>query len=206
MKAEGRVLNLGCGNMILAYAINHDLMKREGVDEVWDLNVLPWPWEDNSFDYVIAKAVLEHLQHDLLTSMNELWRILAPEGIVEIKLPYWKSEASYNDLTHRYVYGLGIFDGLDPDTKRGRMYGFYTERKWRILYPPILNKSVSCVSCRLKVRKNDSVQVVGNGEGDQAAHCGDGPEDTQATGVDSPDSRPDAPLSGDGLVLVGPTI
>jgi len=153
MKVEGRVLNLGCGNQILAWATNHDLMKRDGIDVVWDLNVLPWPWEDNSFDFVIARSVFEHLQHDLLTSMNEAWRILAPGGIIEVKLPYWNAEVSYNDPTHRYVYGLGIFDEFDPDTKRGQQYRFYGKRKWKILYRPRLNKDKTSFDCQLQVRK-----------------------------------------------------
>jgi len=169
MKIEGCVLNLGCGNKTIAWATNHDLMERDGVDVVWDLNVLPWPWEDNSVDFVIARSVFEHLEHNLLVSMNETWRILAPGGIVEIKLPYWNAEVSYDDPTHRYVYGLGIFDEFDPDTKRGRQYGFYSGRKWKILYRPRLNKNKTSFDCQLRVRKPIPCRLSGSA-GELAEH------------------------------------
>lgn len=128
-------LNLGCGNRLIGGegAVNQDWVKhRPEIDIVHDLNVLPWPFEDEQFEAVIAWAVLEHLEIDLLTSMNEIWRVMVPGGELTVKLPYWKDERSYNDPTHRYVYGLGIFDIFDPSTERGKRYIFYTDRKWKI--------------------------------------------------------------------------
>jgi predicted SAM-dependent methyltransferase len=128
------ILNLGCGNRILSNAINHNLWKhRPEVDIVWNLNELPWPWEDESFGHISAVAVLEHLDIDLLTAVNECWRILKPGGQVEIKLPYWNHDKSYGDPSHRYVAGMEIFDCFDPTTDRGARYSFYTDRKWEIV-------------------------------------------------------------------------
>ena len=128
-----KTLNLGAGNRIVRKATNHDVWRhRDEIDIVWDLNELPWPWQDNDFDKVISWAVFEHLDITLLTAMNECWRILRPNGIAKVKLPYWKSEMSYNDPTHRYVVGLGIFDIFDPTTQKGRKHSFYTDKKWHI--------------------------------------------------------------------------
>lgn len=148
-----RQLVLGCGNQPSGKAINHDIIKhRPEVDVVHDLNKLPWPWLANSFDAITARAVLEHLHHDLMTSMNELWRIGGPGCVVDIKLPYWRSEVSYNDLTHRWMVGRNIFDQLDPSTRRGAEYSFYTPCKWHIISCE-LNRGGTSVVARLESLK-----------------------------------------------------
>lgn len=127
-----RRLNLGAGHNIIGDALNVDLtLHRPEIDLAVDLNNRPWPWRPSSWDHIVAKAVFEHLRITLLTAMDECWRIIAPGGVLEVKLPYWKAEVSYNDPTHMRVYGLGIFDQFDPTTPRGRYYGFYTPCKWR---------------------------------------------------------------------------
>lgn len=126
-------LNLGCGNKPFEGFVNHDVTKHSRhVDVAWDLNQLPWPWEDETFDKVAALSVLEHLQQNLLMSMNELWRILVPKGVAVVKLPHWKHNLSWEDLTHLHLVGPGAMEQLDPRTKRGHQYWFYTRRKWRI--------------------------------------------------------------------------
>lgn len=140
-------LNLGAGNRLIGGegAVNHDLTKhRPEIDVAHDLNVLPWPWADGEFEGVVAWAVLEHLEIDLLTSINEIWRILIPGGEFTVKIPYWKHEEAYNDPTHRFVYGLGIFELFDPTTRRGEEYDFYTDRKWK-LCKTALTKAGTCV-------------------------------------------------------------
>jgi len=152
--SERTKLNLGCGNYLLDDAVNHNLVKhRPEVDVVWDLNNLPWPWPDERFESVLARAVLEHLQIDLLTSINECWRIMKPGGKLSVKLPYWNAEASHNDLTHRHYVGLGIFDGLDPDTEYGRQYDFYTDRKFHITKVTLNNSKTSVWGWLTKLEK-----------------------------------------------------
>ena len=149
-----RLLNLGAGNRILDGAVNHDRIKhRPEIDVVHDLNDLPWPWDDNSFDKIAALAVFEHLVPDLVQVLNECWRILAPGGEIVIKVPYWNSDNSYKDPTHRWFFSLGAFDQFDPDTERGRAYAFYTERKWKIVKPPRFNDARTSIYCTLQVRK-----------------------------------------------------
>lgn len=129
-----RTLNLGAGNSPLPGAVNHDIIKhRSEIDVAWDLNNLPWPWPDNSFDLVYASSVLEHLELTLLESCNEIWRILLPGGRLWVKLPYWKADSAYNDPTHRWPCGVCILDAFDPNTRAGTAYNFYTPRKWKII-------------------------------------------------------------------------
>lgn len=148
------ILNIGAGNRIIAGAVNHDRVQhRPEIDVVWDLNQLPWPWADNSFDKIVAWAVLEHLDIDVLASANEMWRILRPGGEAQIKLPYWKADAAYEDPTHRWFATLGTLDLLNPDTPRGVQYMFYTERKWRFLKGPRLSEAQTSIYWTLQVRK-----------------------------------------------------
>ena len=131
-----RILNLGCGNRVFGDpgSVNHDVIKhRPEIHVAHDLNNLPWPWGDNSFDYISARAVFEHLRHDLVVSMNECWRILAPGGIIDLKLPYWRHDHAYDDPTHRWQFGPGVFQFFDPESKHGKNYAFYTDRHWKIL-------------------------------------------------------------------------
>lgn len=127
-------LNLGCGNKPLEHFVNHDLTKHAPyVAMAHDLNELPWPWEDDQFESVVALSVLEHLYHSLLVSMNEIWRITEPDGLVIVKLPYWKAEISWDDPTHIHKAGKHLMHQFDPTTRRGQQYGFYTPRKWEII-------------------------------------------------------------------------
>ncbi|MFH0902322.1 MAG: methyltransferase domain-containing protein [Pseudomonadota bacterium] len=134
--------------------VNHDRVKhRPEVMVVYDLNNLPWPWEDNSFDFIIACAVLEHLRLNLVESMNECWRILALGGRAHLKLPYWKHDAAYQDPTHYWQFTESSFDIFDPDTKFGLQYTFYTPYKWKIVKPAHLNQRGSSLIVLLEVRK-----------------------------------------------------
>lgn len=137
-----RFLNLGCGNRIVEEAVNHDRSQhRDEVDVVHDLNEMPWPWEDNSFDKIAALAVLEHLDPDLVASLNECHRILRPGGTVVLKLPMWNHSRSYDDPTHRWFFTLNSLDQFCPETERGKAYSFYTPFKWRFVKRPFTNKA-----------------------------------------------------------------
>ena len=143
-------LNLGCGNKPLAGFVNHDVTKhRPEIDVVHDLNELPWPFEDESFERVAAISVLEHLRQTLLVSMDEIWRILKPDGVAVIKLPHWKHTITWEDLTHLHMVGPGAMNQLDPRTKRGRDYRFYTRRKWQV-EKQMMNKAKSSLHWTLR--------------------------------------------------------
>lgn len=122
--------------------MNHDRIKHHDyVDVAHDLNELPWPWEDNSFDKIAAIAVLEHLDIDLVASLNECHRLLRPGGHLVIKLPLWDADRSHDDPTHRWYFTLRALEQFCPGTERGRAYHFYTPHKWRYAKPPRPNNS-----------------------------------------------------------------
>ena len=160
MNEAVRVLNLGCGHRPLPAkpgqeVANHHLTKhRPEIAVTHDLNDLPWPWDDNSFDYIEASAVLEHLRITLIESLGECWRILRPEGLLHLKVPYWQHDNAFADPTHYWHFSLRTFDYFDPDTKLGRQYGFYRgSRPWKIVKPTTLNRGGSSIIASLRVRK-----------------------------------------------------
>jgi len=149
------ILNLGAGTKPMRKGvINHDRIRHgPHIDVVHDLNVLPWPWEDNSFDHIVARSVMEHLNIDLVQALDECWRILRPGGRAYLKVPFYAADASYSDPTHRWRYNLQSFDVFVPETKLGTQYVFYTERKWQFIKGPRLNTSKTSIHILLEVRK-----------------------------------------------------
>lgn len=135
--------------------MNHDLARhRSEIDVVHDLNDLPWPWEDESFDQIGASSVFEHLTIDLVRCMDECWRILRPEGLLRVKLPYWQHDNAYADPTHRWHFSLRVLDVFVPESKLGAELGFYTDRKWRMVKPIRFNKYKSAFIAVMQVRKS----------------------------------------------------
>lgn len=151
------LLNLGAGNKLFPDAINHDLIKhRPEIDVAHDLNELPWPWEDDSFDHIVARAVFEHLRINLFESVGECWRILRPGGILSLKLPYWQHAHAYLDPSHYWRFDIRTCDMFDPETEWGRDYRFYGQtagRKWKIIKPARLNNAQSSIFVTMQVRK-----------------------------------------------------
>ena len=144
-------LNIGCGLDFLPNCVNHDRTKFDlRVDVAHDLNVFPWPWKDGEFNEVVAKAVLEHLKPDLVETLDEIWRILKPGGLVTLKLPHWRSDISWWDPTHRWRFSLMSFEQFDPTTIPGKKYAHYSKCKWEMVTRPHLNKAQSSIHLLLR--------------------------------------------------------
>lgn len=150
---RSRILNLGSGNRIIPKAVNHDLTAhRPEISRCWDLNRLPWPWADNQFLWIEAWAILEHLDIDLLTSINECWRILEAGGILKLKVPWAGNPlAAWRDPTHRWASTIETFAMFDPATEWGQHAEWYTQRKWKLEYNK-LNPEKTSVMVRMRKR------------------------------------------------------
>lgn len=94
-------------------------------------------------------AVLEHLDIDLVKSMNELWRISKKGCILTVKLPMWDSESVHDDPTHRWFFTERSLHYFDPSTEIGKNYGFYTDKKWKILEDLIFTKTRSSFTAKM---------------------------------------------------------
>ena len=83
-------------------------------DVEYDLNKFPYPFKDNMFDEVRIYHTLEHLERPIKV-MEEVWRILKPEGIVKIKVPYWKLFSTFSNPFHLHEFKEEWFYNLSPD-------------------------------------------------------------------------------------------
>ena len=124
-------VNLGCGNTKLANCIGVDFRKTEAADVIHDLREYPWPFENEQFENAIAKDIIEHMV-DVVPFLDECWRIIKPGGHLVIRTTYFMSEQAYRDPTHFHFFTLESFDYFDPDTVLGNVYGWYSDRKWKI--------------------------------------------------------------------------
>ena len=119
-------LNLGCGRFPVIGAVNLDRMAGPGVDIVHDLDTIPWPFDDESFDTVTAVHVFEHVDKPV-EFMCESWRILTVGGTLHIEVPHWQSENSHTDPTHRRHCTVHTWDywiaGTPLNASNGPMYG-----------------------------------------------------------------------------------
>jgi predicted SAM-dependent methyltransferase len=137
------LLHLGCGIRPIASVegfdtiVNHDKVKHHDyVDVAHNLDVLPWPFEDASFDQITALDVMEHLKVDVQVWLDECWRILKPDGQLMLRLPAWDNPVSYRDPTHQRVWHPEGFHYWDKRMQLHKDYGsFYfadSNRWWEI--------------------------------------------------------------------------
>jgi len=104
-----KTLDLGCGNRKIFGADGLDKTSLEGVDIVHDLNVFPYPIDDNSYDRIVLRHVVEHMP-DIVGLMEQVHRIGKPEAFVEITTPHYTSCNSYIDPTHVHHFSLLAFN------------------------------------------------------------------------------------------------
>ena len=125
-------LNLGAGKDIRPDYVNHDIADIAGIDVVHNLNDLPWPWESNRFDEIIAFDLLEHL-NEFFPVMEEMHKILKPNGIIKIKVPYWNSAFCHIDPTHKQTIHEMTFHFMDPEKEICQTRDYYTTARFSII-------------------------------------------------------------------------
>ena|SRR3989344_397730 len=130
-------INLGAGNTILKDWFNHDIIKhRSEIDFAFDLNLPEWPLKSDSYDIVRAWDVIEHLENPL-HFVNNCWKLLKPNGMLDVKACGWQNRNFWVDITHRKGFDIKSFNYFVPSTKEGKHANFYTDKKWNYIkgYP-----------------------------------------------------------------------
>ena len=128
-------LQIGCGKQHFDDYINMDISNFCGPDIQHDIRKGFPMFEDSKFEHVVANGILEmiHPNDEFLLVLNELWRIIKPDGVLEGQVP----------STDYRVMGLDPFDKrwFLPDTfnywdinqhswmEFGTQYGF---KPWRV--------------------------------------------------------------------------
>lgn len=106
---NGLILDIGCGEQEINYGnlgqiLKLDIKKSRAVDIVADTHSLPF--QDNVFDGIICKEVLEHLYHPH-KAINEMRSVLKPRGkLVASTCFYWPIHAPPIDYFRFTRFGL----------------------------------------------------------------------------------------------------
>ena len=116
------ILDLGCGINKYKGAIGVDWVKRDGVDVVHNLNTLPYPFSDNTFDLIVMDNSLEHLD-DVVGVMEEVHRISKIGSEVRIMVPYFRSRWAFIDPTHKHFFTVDSFAYFDPTSVIHERFG-----------------------------------------------------------------------------------
>lgn len=101
-------LDFGCGKNTREGFDGVDILDF-GQKHVLDVTK-PWPFEDNSVEEAHASHFVEHLDaEERIHFVNELYRVLIPDGKCTIIVPHWASERAYGDLTHKMPPVVGFW-------------------------------------------------------------------------------------------------
>lgn len=117
-------IDIACGGAKAEGWTGIDIADIEGVDIVHDLNVFPWPFEDNSVDAARCSHYIEHVV-DLISFMNELHRVMKPGAICEIWAPYYTSRRCWQDPTHVRAISETSFLYYNQDWVKSSNLGHY---------------------------------------------------------------------------------
>jgi SAM-dependent methyltransferase len=121
------ILDVGCGINKYPGSIGLDRNPNTRADVVADLDRYPFPFADGSFREVRAIHVIEHVS-DVIRTMEEFHRLLAPGGRLVIATPHYTDFSSFCDPTHRWhlnSFSLRYFG----DDNAG--YGYYSKARFR---------------------------------------------------------------------------
>jgi len=93
-------LNLGCGSEYKKDWVNVDVLRSVKADKYFSLDEYPWPLKSNSFDEVLMKSVLEHLQDPIL-GLKEAIRVSENHAKITVIVPHARNYAFISDLQHK---------------------------------------------------------------------------------------------------------
>jgi SAM-dependent methyltransferase len=124
----GAVLDVGCGSAKHPGAVGLDISADTDADIVHDLDVVPYPIEDDSFDQILLQDVIEHVAEPYAV-MAELHRIGRPGARVQLRTPHFSSVLAYGDPTHRqYFSTIAIRALAEP------RFAHYTAARFRVVH------------------------------------------------------------------------
>lgn len=134
-------LNLGCGEFKKEGYINVDISPSVIPDIVHDLNVFPYPFEDDYFDLIEISHTLEHLQ-DPFRVMKELHRISKDGALVIIKVPHFSR--GFTHPQHKAGFDVSFSYYFNPQFKGGYQGFEFKLKKIKLhwLGQPYLKKAV----------------------------------------------------------------
>lgn len=127
------IINVGCGKTRIPNSIGLDRVEISGfVNTVHDLNCVPYPFHDNYADEIHCYHVLEHLDNPV-QKLEELHRILKPDGTLFLRVPHFSSNGAFTDITHKRPFSYFSFDPFLINS----YHNWYSRCKFKILHRKI---------------------------------------------------------------------
>jgi SAM-dependent methyltransferase len=120
---EKKVLDVGCGTNKYRGAVGIDYNPRTDADVIHDLGVLPYPFQDDEFDLIVSRHVIEHVP-DVMAFVSELHRITKAGGRIQLVTPHYSNPDWPTDPTHRNHFNSYSFNCFMQDR---RLFPFYTD-------------------------------------------------------------------------------
>jgi ubiquinone/menaquinone biosynthesis C-methylase UbiE len=121
-------LSVGCGNQApKPNLIRLDISFEVNPDVVWDLEKLPYPFDESSISVIECFDVIEHLQN-IPKTMEEFHRILKPGGLLKITTPHFSCANSFIDPTHKSHLSYFSLDYFCE----GHNLSYYSKVRYRV--------------------------------------------------------------------------
>jgi predicted SAM-dependent methyltransferase len=104
-------LNLGSGKNLKKGYVNVDLYV-DSAEVQHDLNIYPYPFEDNSVDFISASHIVEHLKEPM-DFFLEIQRILKVGGRALIVCPHVEATGgAFGAMDHRHFFHETAIDTI----------------------------------------------------------------------------------------------
>lgn len=149
MQKNQTMLEIGCGRGEMLLNFKNLGLEVQGIDLspeapnfqkdisiiVGNVEEEKLPFNDNSFDIIYSKSVLEHFYYPE-KYMKEAYRVLKPNGIILTLVPDWESnyKTYFDDYTHRTPFtNVSLNDIL-------KIHGFQDVNVYKFRQLPILWK------------------------------------------------------------------
>lgn len=111
-------LYLGAGKDCREGYTNVDIYPFPGVDVVADVTK-GLPFKDNSVEEVFTQDFMEHLpQESKIPVINEIWRVLQDNGLMEHWIPNAGSRNDFGSPSHLSHWNLQQFEHFDIESYR----------------------------------------------------------------------------------------
>lgn len=147
-------LELGCGNNkrhLEAFSI--DALDYPSVDLVGDIFEVLGSLPDSCVRTVYSSHFIEHIE-DLDRLMNELGRVVMPNGRLDFIAPHFSNPFFYSDPTHKKFFGLYTFSYFTPITPFRRKVPTYgKEIPFKVLDVQLHFKSDMVFPVRYAIRR-----------------------------------------------------
>lgn len=138
-------LYFGCGHHSVEGFLGVDRIKTEKVHFVHDMEMFPYPFEDDSVEEMILFNILEHLS-DTIRVMEELWRISRKGARLHISVPYYNSAGAFQDPTHKRFFTENTFDYFtESGTTPLSHFNYYTKARFKIIQIKADQRKIFCL-------------------------------------------------------------